>query len=96
MEEEASMIMMRSPCFTREADIPGDHFQLFFLQCQHLDLRCIFIVLLPSCASAQHNGEEGPVRNSGFILYKLQESCTCLLVLIALSIYLILERSQWG
>lgn len=39
---------------------------------------------------------KGPVRNTSFILCKLQESRQGLLPLIALSIYLILKRSQQG
>lgn len=53
-----------------------------------LDLGYVFIVFFPSRLST--------VRNTGFILYKLQEYSKGISVLIALSMHLILEKSQRG
>lgn len=56
--------------------IPDVQFQLlfYFSSVSTLDLRCIFILFSPSCPfSLLHNGEKAPVRNTGFIFYKLQE-----------------------
>lgn len=53
----------------------------FFLQCQHVgpemyiySLLHLALFLFPG--PVKHKEEEGPVRNTGFILYKLQESCS--------------------
>lgn len=61
--------------------------------------QCVFIVFhftLFSFCSLPLYSMKGPVRNTSFILCKLQESRQGLLPLIALSIYLILKRSQQG
>lgn len=73
-------------------------FFFFFLQCQHVGPEMYIYTLLPILSSScpLHKGEKDPVRNTGFILYKLQERCRGISVLIALSMHLILERSQQG
>lgn len=76
------------------------HFQLFFLRRQHVEpeksiyrlpYNTVHLVLTPSSEGALQ-----PIRNTGFILYKLQQGCRSTLVLIALSMHLKLEGSQLG